>query len=352
MSQELREFLFAVPFSGRILFNSGNDLAGVIASFERLSTFNADNKYFNKQATAVSYINRVIRDNHPVSPAMRLSILEAIAQRLQDADPKLREEVLARAERLMGRDAPSGRRAREEAEDDDPAIVRALELSEQADSFALIYTGAVGSVADLYMFREVLVKRLGLRVKRRDDGTFDEEDSSYKVPTASFTFYEPSEEYSLEGWRRLFYQVTGLSERDPELRHIEDPDEAAAWIEQLEASGHIRVAAVPQMLTGVPVIALDPMKSSSHVFVHFVYNFDSTNPKPRAIEMPYVYVENWKERVYKPLLDGRIPVTPVKFNAVKDQVLKVARELKKGSPTVPDPRLKWRPEQPEPWDQG
>ena len=87
MSYELRGHLFEVPTSdGLPLFVSGNQMALEISSYQYFEIENGQlkNRYYGKQPTAVSYINRFLRDKSPLRHFIQSIILGVCSERTRE----------------------------------------------------------------------------------------------------------------------------------------------------------------------------------------------------------------------------------------------------------------------------
>ena len=104
MFYKLRRQLFEVPTSdGMPLFVSGNKLALEISSYQYFEIENVQikNRYYGKQASAVSNINRVLRDESPLRPYIQSIILGVSSERTRELPHDERCSVLSELSTLL-----------------------------------------------------------------------------------------------------------------------------------------------------------------------------------------------------------------------------------------------------------
>lgn len=308
MSNQVRDLLLNRPAEdNRVLFRSGLQLAGQIAELKFLPHFGRENAYCNKKQSVASYINQYFRDGRPLPVALREAVLEAVYQRLAAEPSEAQTQWVKRIEKALAQGPAISHAVGSGVID--PMIERALNIATTARDICLVYTWVEGK-ADLGRYREKMVAKLGLNDPDAED-----------VP-ARFTMFDPSAKWSREGWRKLYYQITGIADENPGYKPLADPEEAAKLLNRLDTSDILRTFAVPPFGNSVPMIIFEPLSETEMTGFVFIENQEA-----RALELSPGLLEQWKWNYYRPIMSGEIEAQRVRFREVEEEVVAEAKSF-------------------------
>ena len=310
MSSLLKKFLLKTKGpDGASLFKSGSQIAKKIADLEYLSHIERENPYYARELSLASYLNQVFRGERAISDNLKDALSEVLVRRLSGETESVQKEWVSRlyqaidGAKLMYQGIKSG--------DPDLLLDLALQRALSARENFIICTRSNDGL-DLAPFRELLIRRLGL------------DDDQEEGPTASYTFCDPSEDQSRQGWRYLFNHVVGLDTEDLLTRPPMDPTLAADRLDALDRSDKLRLFALPRAMASLPLLVFDPMSRNPVAFIPF-FNAQENVENPLDLKLvPPNAVEDWKKDFYEPFIYGQIGAKRVRFEEVRTEVVEMA----------------------------
>jgi len=305
------------------LFRNGLDLARQIAKLSYLVSQDTENSYHGRENSAASFLNQIFRGERSASPDMKRAINEAVVLRLINQPLAVREEWLEKINRTI-EEAQNARKLQKYS-DVNFAFENLLELEESCTDHFVVSPVTTHDIIRVgsHPLREIMIRRLNLyKPEISKDG--GEEISTIIDPkiTTRYTFCVSSQERAEDGWRRFFYQVTGVASDNPTGLPL-SVNEANVRLQELDEIDALRIFAIPEEICGIPIVVHEPLSTTPTGFITF-YKFDSSVD---VHPIPTHYMNDWKKSVFERIIYGKSNVTRVNWQSVNKMVVQEAENL-------------------------